>query len=139
MSEYAGLSPRYFGTLPFSFMAWLSYSVYLSAKIAVIFSSNIPTFMIASKQSNCTSVEMSSDMNPHDMPADDPIHKLGTNLLKVSVGLSALVFIIMLQAHHNHQVHWSLIKFSSVCSFSTGSVPANQARAEHTVERALLT
>jgi len=101
----ACLSPRYFGTLPFSFMAWLSYSVYLSAKIAVIFSSNIPTFMIASKQdgSNCTSVDMGSDMNPHDMPPDDPIHKLGTNLLKVSVGLSALVFIIMLQAHHNHQ------------------------------------
>ena len=95
----AGLSPRYFGTLPFSFMAWLSYSIYLSAKIAVIFSSNIPTFMIASKQdsSNCTSVDMGSDMNPHDMPPDDPIHKLGTNLLKVSVGLSALVFIIMLQ------------------------------------------
>ena len=34
---------------------------------------------------------------------DDPIHGLGTNLLKVAVGLSALVFIIMLQAHHNHQ------------------------------------
>ena len=33
---------------------------------------------------------------------DDPIHSLDSNLLKVSVGLSALVFIIMLQAHHNH-------------------------------------
>ena len=120
----AGLSPRYFGTLPFSFMAWLSYSVYLSAKIAVIFSSNIPTFMIASKQdsSNCTSVDMGSDMNPHDMPPDDPIHKLGTNLLKVSVGLSALVFIIMLQAHHNHQV-WSITQFSAFCFSATFSVP----------------
>ena len=32
----------------------------------------------------------------------DPIHGLDSNLLKVAVGLSALVFIIMLQAHHNH-------------------------------------
>ena len=36
----------------------------------------------------------------HDM--HDPIHGLDSNLLKVAVGLSALVFIIMLQAHHNH-------------------------------------
>ena len=27
----------------------------------------------------------------------DPVHGLGTNLLKVTIGLSALVFIIMLQ------------------------------------------
>jgi hypothetical protein len=32
----------------------------------------------------------------------DPINALGSNLLKVTIGLSALVFIIMLQAHHNH-------------------------------------
>ena len=32
----------------------------------------------------------------------DPINGLDSNLLKVAVGLSALVFIIMLQAHHNH-------------------------------------
>lgn len=33
---------------------------------------------------------------------DDPINNLGSNLLKVTIGLAALVFIIMLQAHHNH-------------------------------------
>ena len=36
------------------------------------------------------------------MSENDPIHGLDANLLKVAVGLSALVFIIMLQAHHNH-------------------------------------
>lgn len=36
------------------------------------------------------------------MSDHDPIHGLDSNLLKVAVGLSALVFIIMLQAHHNH-------------------------------------
>ena len=33
---------------------------------------------------------------------DDPVNNLGSNLLKVTIGLAALVFIIMLQAHHNH-------------------------------------
>ena len=31
----------------------------------------------------------------------DPVHGLGTNLLKVTIGLSALVFIIMLQVVKN--------------------------------------
>jgi len=92
----ACLSPKYFGTLPFSFIAWLTYSVYLSAKIGVIFSSNIPAFMTEYKLNNGSSTTMTLD-------EDDPIYGLGTNLLKVAVGLSALVFIIMLQAHHNHQ------------------------------------
>lgn len=34
--------------------------------------------------------------------SNDPVNALGSNLLKVTIGLSALVFIIMLQAHHNH-------------------------------------
>jgi len=93
----ACLSPKYFGTLPFSFMAWLTYSVYLSAKIGVIFSSNIPGFMTESKLNGSAGAAMMA------IDEEDPIHGLGTNLLKVAVGLSALVFIIMLQAHHNHQ------------------------------------
>ena len=78
-------------------MAWLTYSVYLSAKIGVIFSSNIPGFMTESKLNGSAGAAMMA------IDEEDPIHGLGTNLLKVAVGLSALVFIIMLQAHHNHQ------------------------------------
>ena len=33
----------------------------------------------------------------------DPVHGLGTNLLKVTIGLSALVFIIMLQVGKMNQ------------------------------------
>ena len=40
-----GLSPDYCGTLPFSFLSWAAYSVYLVCKIGVIFSSQIPAFM----------------------------------------------------------------------------------------------
>ena len=40
-----GLSPDYCGTLPFSFLSWGAYSVYLVSKIGVIFSSQIPAFM----------------------------------------------------------------------------------------------
>ena len=42
---HAGLSPDYCGTLPFSFLSWGAYSVYLVCKIGVIFSSQIPAFM----------------------------------------------------------------------------------------------
>ena len=48
-------------------------------------------------------MESGEEADLDEMDPNDPIHSLGTNLLKVSVGLSALVFIIMLQAHHNHQ------------------------------------
>ncbi len=47
-------------------------------------------------------------MRPSPLPVlpasfvDDPVNNLGSNLLKVTIGLAALVFIIMLQAHHNH-------------------------------------
>ena len=57
-------------------------------------SSGIPTELVQADMKNNTSASM------HDM--HDPIHGLDSNLLKVAVGLSALVFIIMLQAHHNH-------------------------------------
>jgi len=39
------LTPEYFGTLPFAFLSWMTYSVYLVAKLAVIFTSDIPAFM----------------------------------------------------------------------------------------------
>ena len=45
MKFYPGLSPDYCGTLPFSFLSWGAYSVYLVSKIGVIFSSQIPAFM----------------------------------------------------------------------------------------------
>ena len=34
--------------------------------------------------------------------SNDPTDALGSNLLKVTIGLSALLFIVMLQSHHNH-------------------------------------
>ena len=64
------------------------------AKLCLILSSGIPTELVQADMKNNTSASM------HDM--HDPIHGLDSNLLKVAVGLSALVFIIMLQAHHNH-------------------------------------
>jgi len=88
------LSPRHCGTLPFSFITWFVYSSVLVAKLCLILSSGIPTELVQSDMKNNTSASM------HDM--HDPIHGLDSNLLKVAVGLSALVFIIMLQAHHNH-------------------------------------
>ncbi len=67
---YLGLSPRYCGTLPFAFLSWFAYSFYLVrrresfplspifkncflqvAKLAVIFTSEIPAFM--TKSSDC--------------------------------------------------------------------------------------
>lgn len=81
------LSPRYCGTLPFAFLSWFAYSTYLVCKLAVIFTSEIPAFMTKSETTDLS---------------DDPINSLGSNLLKVTIGLAALVFIIMLQAHHNH-------------------------------------
>ena len=80
--------------MPFSFITWFVYSSYLVAKLCLILSSGIPTEleMKEEKGKNDTSV---SGMH-------DPINGLDSNLLKVAVGLSALVFIIMLQAHHNH-------------------------------------
>ena len=88
-----GLSPRHCGTLPFSFITWFVYSSYTVAKLCLILSSGIPTELVqADMKNNKTSMD---DMH-------DPIHGLDSNLLKVAVGLSALVFIIMLQAHHNH-------------------------------------
>lgn len=87
------LSPRRCGTLPFSFISWFVYSCYLVAKISLILSSDIPSFAADPPVvANTTHVQSSYD----------PIAGLGSNLLKVTTGLAALVFIIMLQAHHNH-------------------------------------
>ena len=61
----------------------------------------------------------------------DPIAGLGSNLLKVTTGLAALVFIIMLQAHHNHNpdsphsgyitgvCHWQAVEVFDSVNFST--------------------
>ena len=92
----SGLSPKHCGTLPFSFITWFAYSGFLVAKLCLILSSDIPAVMTGSNLEDIASLKIQVDND------DDPIHSLDSNLLKVSVGLSALVFIIMLQAHHNH-------------------------------------
>lgn len=89
------LSPKHCGTLPFSFLSWFVYSTYLVGKVGLILTSDIPGHM-TSAPTNSTS--LANDVNGYD-----PVTRLGSNLLKVSVGLSALVFIMMLQAHHNHE------------------------------------
>ena len=33
---------------------------------------------------------------------NDPANALGSNLLKVTIGLAALIFIVVLQSHHNY-------------------------------------
>ena len=99
---FLGLSPYYCGTLPFAFLSWFAYSIYLVAKIAVIFTSEIPAFM--TNLSSCKKigpkmfkVHKLLFINFSANLFDDPINNLGSNLLKVTIGLAALVFIIMLQ------------------------------------------
>lgn len=104
----SGLSPDYCGTLPFSFLSWGAYSVYLVSKIGVIFSSQIPAFMTDFEGSQSKEGESLIQLVNDTVMSEgvfslikahtgDPVHGLGTNLLKVTIGLSALVFIIMLQ------------------------------------------
>lgn len=50
---HEGLSPTYCGTLPFAFLSWFTYSMYLVGKLAVIFTSEIPAFMTNEANSNC--------------------------------------------------------------------------------------
>jgi len=95
------LSPKHCGTLPFCFITWFTYSGFLVAKLCLILSSEIPAVMIR-HSSNTTDPWPESLRIQADDNLNDPIHSLDSNLLKLSVGLSALVFIIMLQAHHNH-------------------------------------
>ena len=129
---FPGLSPSYCGTLPFAFISWLAYSVYLVGKIAVIFTSQIPAFMAnidgEYDRSKVTVYYTRGFLITRVFVlagnmTGDPVSSLGSNLLKVTIGLSALVFIIMLQvriilqacklyliitlnpfqAHHNHE------------------------------------
>ena len=95
-----GLSPKQCGTLPFSFLTWFAYSGYLVSKLCLILSSDIPSVMTSTNKTDL--VELTSMKIQLEDP-DDPIHNLNSNLMKVSIGLSALVFIIMLQSHHNHE------------------------------------
>lgn len=70
------------------------------AKLGVILSSEIPAHMTGAAEL----LQFNDTLGrPNGSDSYDPIHGLDSNLLKVSVGLSALVFIIMLQAHHNHE------------------------------------
>ncbi|XP_071747713.1 uncharacterized protein [Lepeophtheirus salmonis] len=82
------LSPKYCGTLPFSFISWFVYSTYLTIKLCIIFSSSIP--------------EQMTRQDEEEEKQTEQILRAGSNLLKVTIGSSALIFIIMLQAHHNH-------------------------------------
>jgi len=86
------LSPRHCGTLPYSFITWFVYSSFLVAKLCLI-SGEISHHMYGDGGFN---------VNQTTISEHGAVEGLNANMLKVAVGLSALTFIIMLQAHHNH-------------------------------------
>ena len=92
ITDFPGLSPRHCGTLPFSFITWFVYSSFLVAKLCLI-SGEISHHMYGDGGFNVNQ----TTINEHGA-----VEGLNANMLKVAVGLSALIFIIMLQAHHNH-------------------------------------
>ena len=90
--DFLGLSPRHCGTLPYSFITWFVYSSFLVAKLCLI-SGEISHHMYGDGGFN---------VNQTTISEHGAVEGLNANMLKVAVGLSALTFIIMLQAHHNH-------------------------------------
>ena len=90
--NFLGLSPRHCGTLPYSFITWFVYSSFLVAKLCLI-SGEISHHMYGDGGFN---------VNQTTISEHGAVEGLNANMLKVAVGLSALTFIIMLQAHHNH-------------------------------------
>ena len=62
------------GLLPYAFITWLVYSVFLVAKVAVMFKSFA-----------------------RELPAEG---WMGTNMMKVAIGLAAAIFALLIAGHH---------------------------------------
>ena len=85
------LSQRQCGYQPFSFMSWFFYSSFLMSKLVLIMSSpDMPVYMATTqKKYNHSMLSIPNQ--------DNPIEGLTSNMLLVSVGLTALIYIMMLQ------------------------------------------
>ena len=99
ISRLLGLSRR-FGTLPFLWLAWFVYALFLVFKVGIIFSTYVDYFESSYNSSGCDQGQIIS--TNHTSSEMEPVLKLGPNLLKVAVGSCALVFIIILQVNRNH-------------------------------------
>ena len=64
--------------LPFSYISWIVYSVFLIAKIVVLFKSDIPQTL-----------------------SDKTGWFFGPQMVKFSLGITALIFSLVVEAHHN--------------------------------------
>ena len=99
---FTGLSRR-FGTLPYLPFAWLVYSVFLVFKVGIIFTTYVSFFQTTSDNYKVELFQNLSNTNCSiggtSKPFDDneSVLELGPNLLKLAVGSTALVFIIILQ------------------------------------------
>jgi hypothetical protein len=92
------------------------YSVFLVFKVGIIFTTYVNFFRTTSDNFNVK--DFQGNITNCSIIANEPVKnagetiynneqesvlELGPNLLKLAVGSTALVFIIILQAHHNHQ------------------------------------
>ena len=98
---------RRFGTLPYLPFAWFVYSVFLVFKVGIIFTTyanffrttkdNFQVTDFQGNVTNCSSIAYEQIKSDHNIDEQDPVIELGPNLLKLAVGSTALVFIIILQ------------------------------------------
>ena len=92
-----GLSRR-FGTLPFLPFAWFVYSLFLVFKVGIIFTTYVTHFQINERNpNNCSNFYQLLTDEDESENKTNSVLGLGSNLLKVAVGSSALLFIIILQ------------------------------------------
>ena len=101
-----GLSRR-FGTLPYLPFAWFVYSMFLVFKVGIIFTTYVTffrttddNFKVENFQNQSTSnCSFGGNTTGQSIYNEESVLELGPNLLKIAVGSTALVFIIILQMH----------------------------------------
>ena len=110
MKSILGLSRR-FGTLPYLPFAWFVYSVFLVFKVGIIFTTYVNFFRTTDDNfkvygwqgniTNCSAITNKGIRSGDTVYDQDSVLELGPNLLKLAVGSTALVFIIILQVIQN--------------------------------------
>ena len=118
----SGLSRR-FGTLPYLPFAWLVYSVFLVFKVGLIFTTYVKFFqstddnyqveLYQNQSLGCSSSSNGTGNTGESKPfrENESVLELGPNLLKLAVGSTALVFIIILQVNDKNSYIVLLIIF----------------------------
>ena len=116
----SGLSRR-FGTLPYLPFAWLVYSVFLVFKVGLIFTTYVTFFqstddnyqveLYQNQSLGCSSSSNGTGNTGGSKPfsENESVLELGPNLLKLAVGSTALVFIIILQVNMKYWIAYFLI------------------------------